>query len=478
MIVCRSLAAVDNPSDGAFEECVNCIVKKMEWNQSIFILILHILCCFLEPGEHGTLTAGQMLTGIAVLANLGKHLLDHDELIRHKGESCRKLRTIRKALDVKNGIVESIEVFEYGVFLVIDHAKKLICRICFRQNTLFDNFINGGRGKAEARIEASLNFGKVIAGDMDNGVNRLLTCHHDPNLAVAANANLFYKRLQIDHQVTIVTNVLTDFIHHKQQSEILALAVYIFLNVSYELGDAQFIRFLTIEPVPRRLFAHAERRLQNRNNVILKERKGIAGLRPRRTIDLLKGFAELLRLALLFNEAFQLGNFQIIAVKPAVIVEHLCKDAQHCGLILRERTFDVNVEKDRLRRHGHTFNRLSIHHRVIEFVCKVVNRSFTADFLIGKQVREDFQEMRFTTPKEAGNPHADFISRLVDSLCVVVKECAEVTAKLLGNYVFAEFLFQTPVIILHNLDNAVDVSFNVLLEHILYFHVATSIIAD
>lgn len=48
----------------------------------------------------------------------------------------------------------------------------------------------------------------------------------------------------------------------------------------------------------------------------------------------------------------------------------------------------------------------------------------------------------------------------------------------LGNYVFAEFLFQTPVIILHNLDNAVDVSFNVLLEHILYFHVATSIIAD
>ena len=68
--------------------------------------------------------------------------------------------------------------------------------------------------------------------------------------------------------------------------------------------------------------------------------------------------------------------------------------------------------------------------------------------------------------------------RLVVSLCVVVKECAEVTAKLLGNYVFAEFLFQTPVIILHNLDNAVDVSFNVLLEHILYFHVATSIIAD
>ena len=123
------------------------------------------------------------------------------------------------------------------MFLVIDHAKKLICRIRFCQNTLFDNFIHGGRGKAEARIKASLNLGKVIAGDMDNGVNRLLTCHHDPNFAVAANADLFYERLQIDHQVTIVTDVLTDLIHHEQQPKVLALSVYIFLNVSYKLGD-------------------------------------------------------------------------------------------------------------------------------------------------------------------------------------------------------------------------------------------------
>ena len=88
-----------------------CELYCKRWNGTrAFSSLSFILCCFLEAGEHGTLTAGQMLAGIAVLANLGKHLLDHDELIRHKGESCRKLRTIRKALDVKNGIVESIEV--------------------------------------------------------------------------------------------------------------------------------------------------------------------------------------------------------------------------------------------------------------------------------------------------------------------------------------------------------------------------------
>ena len=177
--------------------------------------------------------------------------------------------------------------------------------------------------------------------------------------------------------------------------------------------------------------------MQNRNNVILKECKGITGLHPRRTVDLFKGFTELLRLALLFNEAFQLCNFQIIAVKPAVIVKHLCKDAQNSGLILRERSFDVNVEKDRLRRHGHTFDCLSIHHRVIKLVRKVVNRSFPANFLIGKQIREYFQKVRFTASKEAGNPHADFVCGLVNSLRVVVKECAEMAAQFLGNYVFA-----------------------------------------
>ena len=86
MIVCRSLAAINNSADWTFKESVNRIVEQMERNQGVFILILHILCCLLESGEHRTLTTGQMLTGVTVFANLGKHLLDHDKLIRHKGE--------------------------------------------------------------------------------------------------------------------------------------------------------------------------------------------------------------------------------------------------------------------------------------------------------------------------------------------------------------------------------------------------------
>ena len=119
-IVCirRILAAVDNPSDGAFEECMNRVIKQIERNKSVFILILHIFCAASwKPESMERSPPRKVFAGVSVLADLRENLLDDDELIRHKGESCGKLRSIGKALDVKNGIVEGIEVFEYGVFL-------------------------------------------------------------------------------------------------------------------------------------------------------------------------------------------------------------------------------------------------------------------------------------------------------------------------------------------------------------------------
>jgi hypothetical protein len=46
------------------------------------------------------------------------------------------------------------------------------------------------------------------------------------------------------------------------------------------------------------------------------------------------------------------------------------------------------------------------------------------------------------------------------------------------NYVLAQFLLQTALVVLRNFDNAIDIAVNVLLEHILKFHLVTSITAD
>jgi len=281
VIVCRCLAAVDDPANGALKEGMYRVVEQVERNKGILVLILHLLRRFLEAGEHGALTTRQMLAGVSVLADFSKYLLNDDELIRDKREGCGKLRAIREALDVQHRVVEGIEVFQYGVFFVVDHLKKLIRFFGFCQHTLFDNLIHRGRGQAEAGVKASLNLGEVIAGNVNDGINRFLTCDHDPDLTTAASADLFNERLKVDHQVTISTDILTHFVHHEQQAEIFPLAIHIFCNVRNKLGNTQFVCFFAVKPVPGSLLAHAEDALHDLNNVILKESEGVPCFRPR-----------------------------------------------------------------------------------------------------------------------------------------------------------------------------------------------------
>ena len=68
----------------------------------------------------------------------------------------------------------------------------------------------------------------------------------------------------------------------------------------------------------------------------------------------------------------------------------------------------------------------------------------------------------------------DFVSRLKaeNGTPYHIKECGEMTPQLFRDYVLAEFLLQALLVILRHLDNAVDVTVDVLLEHTLYFHAA------
>ena len=137
----------------------------------------------------------------------------------------------------------------------------MICVFRLRQNTLFDDLINRRGRQAQAGVEASLNFGEVVAGDFHNGINRFLTRDHDPDFAPAFVTDLFHQRLQIHHQIAIVTDVLTDFIHAEQEAEVSFLAVYILLDLGDELLDAHVGVFFAVEPVAGCCLAHAENRL-------------------------------------------------------------------------------------------------------------------------------------------------------------------------------------------------------------------------
>ena len=316
----------------------------------------------------------------------------------------------------------------------------MICVLRLRQNTFFDDFIDGRGRQAQAGVEASLNLGEVIAGDLHDGINRFLTRDHDPDLTPAFVTDLFHQRLQIHHQIAVVTDVLTDFIHAEQKAEVSFLAVHILFDFRDELLDAHVDVLFAVEPVAGCCFAHAENRLQNLNHIVLEECSGIAGIAPLVPVDFLEGSAEGIRLALLVNEAFQLCHLEVFTIEAAVVIEHLRKDAQHGGLVLVDRSFDVDVEQDGLRRDADAFLHRRIHHGIVKLVRKIIKGVFAIHFFVGEKVGEHFQEVRFTASKEAGNPDADLIGRGINRLDVVIKECGKMTPQFLRDDVFTQFI--------------------------------------
>ena len=86
------------------------IIKTEEWHKCILVLLLNFLCSFLETGQHGTLTTGQVLAGISVLADFSKYLLHDNELIRHKREVLCKFPRTGVAFDIQNGTAKAEQI--------------------------------------------------------------------------------------------------------------------------------------------------------------------------------------------------------------------------------------------------------------------------------------------------------------------------------------------------------------------------------
>ena len=75
IIISGFLTAVNDTIDGAVQKASHGVIKAVEGSKCIFVLCLYLYSSLLETREHGTLTTCQVLTGIAVFANLVEYLL-------------------------------------------------------------------------------------------------------------------------------------------------------------------------------------------------------------------------------------------------------------------------------------------------------------------------------------------------------------------------------------------------------------------
>ena len=96
----------------------------------------------------------------------------------------------------------------------------------------------------------------------------------------------------------------------------------------------------------------------------------------------------------------------------------------------------VDIEEDRLGGYTGAATHFGIDQLVFELAVEVVDSRLAANDLVRQQVRQHFQEVRFTRAEEARDPHADFVSRYIERGFVVFEEVREVTLQLARHHVF------------------------------------------
>ena len=153
-----------------------------------------------------------------------------------------------------------------------------------------------------------------------------------------------------------------------------------------------------------------------------------------------------------------------------MLVKYLRKNTQDRRFIFCQRTLGINVEKNCFCRNLDAVFQLGIHHGIIKFICKVLHRLFSADRLIGKQIGEYLQKVRFTASKETRDPHTDFVGRLLQRALIVIQKSIEMPAQFLCDNVFRQFLYHSALIVLCHFNDTVDVTVDVLFIDTLQFH--------
>jgi hypothetical protein len=120
------------------------------------------------------------------------------------------------------------------------------------------------------------------------------------------------------------------------------------------------------------------------------------------------------------------------------------------------RVRNVDVEKNGL---GLATGSLVNQHECGRIIRKLLAEHFdrrnTANRLVLKDVGKHLQEVRFTTSKETGDPHADIVRRFIKGVAIVVKEADEVLLQFFRDDVLSNFLLDNVRCILIDFDDTI-----------------------
>ena len=456
------------------EEVLQCIIEPIERHDCPHLIVHQLHGRLFEQSQHGTFTFGQVLAGCTVGTDAGQHAGKQIKLVWNKRINLCKVFCVGVQFFL-HAVVEDNQIFDDGCFLVIEQTQALCCGLSLIQNTLFDNSVHIGRGQRKTCIETSLNLGEVVTLHLGNGVDILLARYDYPSLTHAFLAQFFRHCLKVQHQFGIITNVLANLIYKENHM----VVVTFFLNIGlYTLGEILNTDLVALgcflTPVTSSRFAHEIHVRKNIDNGILNEIEVLARAFPRISILFFKLFLKLFKTTFLGKPALQVSKVRHGAAKALHLIEDL-QEYVHNGIFIFfaiRIAFGINVEKNYVRWGVCRQLHICQHHLIgnLLILNEVVDGMFVSDLFILKQIGQDFQEMRFTTSKEAGNPDTHFRCGSLNTFFICCKEICKMTLKLTGHNILFQLLRYICFFTLTDNDNALYLTVNFLSEHVLDLH--------
>ena len=173
-------------------------------------------------------------------------------------------------------------------------------------------------------------------------------------------------------------------------------------------------------------FTHIPHINQHIYKIILNKVKIAADFFPRGTKRFFKSLFKFLVSSNFCQVPFHICQCRYCTIKSLHFVKHFQEYRENGFFVLFSihLTFRVNIKKSYIRRNSSCQPHICQHHTVFDFFIflKIFQSSLSIDCFIFQKIRQNFQEVGFTTSKEAGNPHAHFICCSGNPTLITIKK--------------------------------------------------------
>ena len=351
-----ALGNIDRTLSGGLQRGPDAGEHVVERREVADLNVADVLGDLLDHAEHGPLTdrAVAALEGVVVRDALDRGL-EQRELVADERVGPDEVGLVG-VVAVGLGPVDEVEQrLEVGVLVRVDLAQCGRARVVLFEQALADDLIDVRAGELQARLEAGLDLGEVVAllpgAVADDLLHVLLRGHEHPRAARALGVERLGDGLQVEHQLGVRADELANLVDEEVQAEVrVILLVEPGLHLVGEVLDRDRVRgAVLLDDALGRPAVHL-----GEGTVDARAFQGalLAPLSPGDARDALERLLERVVLSAVVEVALEPGDVSLVAVVAAALVEDLDEHLeQGVGLVLADQGgLLVDVEQQALGR--------------------------------------------------------------------------------------------------------------------------------